>query len=161
MVPRMDFRITRSARDRYGFEESLFSIAGDVIVIDTERAHSLADRFAGDPSARARVASEISAIGLIHELGHKAIAIERLADPDGGGPFARALLATDRRVGAPDVDVALATFETVFPAVAVYRDEMSVEEWIGRPRGEVPGREATLEELALTWVGTENPAAAA
>ena len=35
----MDFRIARSARERYGFEESLFSSDGDAIVHDP--AHAL------------------------------------------------------------------------------------------------------------------------
>ncbi|MFV2062466.1 MAG: alpha-amylase family glycosyl hydrolase [Chloroflexota bacterium] len=157
----MEFRIARSARDHYGFEDNLFSIDGDVIVIDTERAHNLAERFASDPSARAKAASEISAIGLIHELGHRAVAIERQADPDGGGPMARALLNADGKVGIDSVDGSLMAFEGAFPAAAVYREEATVVEFVRRARGGVPGREAALEELVLTWIGRENPAAAA
>ena len=156
----MEFRIARAARDHYGFEESLFSIDGDVIVIDTERAHSLADRFATDGPSRVRAASEISAIGLIHELAHRAVAAERNADPDGGGPLARALRVADERIGQDQVEGALLAFETVFPAAVVYREEATADEWLQRPRGSIPGREAALEELALTWLGRENPAAA-
>jgi glycosidase len=157
----MEFRIARSARDHYAFEESLFSIDGDVIVIDTERAHRLAERFTDDATARTRAASEISAIGLIHELAHRAVAIERAADPAGGGPLARALSLADADIGPGDVDTGLTAFETVFPAAAVYREEATVAEWLERQRGVVPGREAALEELTLTWLGRENPAAAA
>ena len=157
----MEFRIARPARDQYGFEDSLFSIDGDVIVIDTERAHRLAERFAADPVAAAHAASEISAIGLIHELGHRAIAIERQSEPDGGGPIARALDVADSRIGTSTVDTGLTAFETAFPAAPVYRDELTVSEWMQRPQGDIPGREAALEELVLTWLGRENPAAAA
>jgi len=157
----MDFRIARPARDRYGFDEAFFSSDGDAIVLEASRALSLAERFVDEDADRARVASEIAAIGLIHELGHRAIAVERRADPDGGGPMARGLHALDSRLGEDDVDDGLATYESDLPALAVYQDEVPVAEWLTRAKGDVPGREAALEELALTSIAARNPAAAA
>ncbi len=158
---RLDFRIARPARDRYGFDENLFSSDGDVIVFDAARALSLAERFVDEDADRARVASEIAAIGLIHELGHRAVAVERRGDPGGGGPLARGLGALDGRLGETAVDSGLATYEATFPALPVYREEVDVEEWLARAKGDVPGREAALEELALTSIAARNPAAAA
>ena len=157
----MDFRIARQARDRYGFEEHLFSTDGEAIVIEAARAMALAERFVSERDARARAASEIAAIGLIHELGHRAVAVERRNDPRAGGPLARGLLALDTRLGSDRVDGSLAAFESAFPSLPVYRDELSVNEWLSRARGSVPGREAGLEELALASIGADNPAAAA
>ena len=157
----MDFRIARPARDRYGFEESLFSSDGDAIVIDADRARALAERFVTEDADRARVSSEIAAIGLIHELGHRAVAVERRSDPDGGGPMARGLAALDVRLGDEGVDRSLVAFEAAFPALPVYRDEMTAVDWLSRENGPVPGREAALEELALASIASLNPAAAA
>ncbi len=157
----MDFRIARPARDRYDFDESLFASDGDAIVFDPARAMSLAEQFADADADRGRVASEIAAIGLIHELGHRAVSAERRADPAGGGPMARGLAALDDRVGAAGVDRGLAAYETTFPALPVFRGEVPVEVWLERAKGEVPGREAALEELALTGIAARNPAAAA
>ncbi len=157
----MDFRIARPARDRYGFEESLFSSDGDAVVFDPTRALALAERFVDDDVDRARVASEVAAIGLIHELGHRAVAVERRADPSGGGPMARGLGALDTRIGADEVDRGLIAYEDAFPALPVYRDEVEPDEWLARAKGQVPGREAALEELALTGIAARNPAAAA
>ena len=157
----MDFRIARPARDRYGFEESLFSSDGDAIVIDADRARALAERFVTEAADRARVSSEIAAIGLIHELGHRAVAVERRSDPDGGGPMARGLAALDVRLGDEGVDRSLVAFEAAFPALPVYRDEMTAADWLSRENGPVPGREAALEELALASIASLNPAAAA
>ncbi len=156
----MDFRIARPARDRYGFDEALFSSDGDVIVFDPVRALALAERFVDEDADRARAASEIAAIGLIHELGHRAVAVERRADPDGGGPMARGLGALDLRVGEEAVDEGLLTYETVFPALPVYRDELAAREWLVREKHKIPGREVALEELALTSIAARNPAAA-
>ena len=157
----MDFRIARPARDRYAFEENLFSSDGDAIVFDAARALSLAERFVDDDADRARVASEIAAIGLIHELGHRAIAVERRGDPLGGGPMARGLTALDGRIGEDEVDGGLTVYEATFPALPVYQDEIPVAQWLAREKGDVPGREAALEELALTSIAARNPAAAA
>jgi len=157
----MDFRIARPARDRYGFDESLFSSDGDAIVFDASRALSLAERFVDEDADRARVASEIAAIGLIHELGHRAVAVERRSDPAGGGPLARGLAALDGRIGQTEVDGGLIAYETAFPAVPVYHDEFAPDEWLTRDKGSVPGREAALEELTLTSIAARNPAAAA
>jgi glycosidase len=157
----MDFRIARVARDRYGFDASLFSSDGDAIAFDASRALSLAERFVSKDADRARAASEIAAIGLIHELGHRAVAVERRADPAGGGPLARALGALVTRLGQTGVDDGLVTYERTFPALPVYLDEVDVDAWLARDKGDVPGREAALEELALTSIAARNPAAAA
>ena len=39
----MDFRIARQARDRYGFDEHLFSTDGEALVVEVEPAQALAD----------------------------------------------------------------------------------------------------------------------
>ena len=161
MVTAMDFRIARPARDRYGFEEHLFSSDGDAVVIDIERAMALAERFVDEDAERARAASEIAAIGLIHELGHRAVAVERWGDPAAGGPMARGLLALDARLGGDCVDAGLVTFESAFPALPVYHGEVAVSDWLAQDKGSVPGREAALEELVLASIAADNPAAAA
>ncbi len=157
----MDFRIARQARDRYGFEEHLFSTDGEAIVLDVSRATALAERFVIERDARARAASELAAIGLIHELGHRAVAVERRTDPRGGGPLARGLESLDGRIGQAPVDTGLIAFETAFPSLPVYRADMRAGDWLARPKGTVPGREAALEELALASIAADNPAAAA
>ncbi|MGD8684159.1 MAG: alpha-amylase family glycosyl hydrolase, partial [Chloroflexota bacterium] len=140
---------------------SLFATDGDVVIFDPARALSLAERFVDEDADRARAASEIAAIGLIHELGHRAVAVERRSDPAAGGPMARGLAALDVRLGEGAVDRGLIDYETNFPALPVYRDEIEPKAWLQRARGEVSGREAALEELALTGITARNPAAAA
>ncbi len=161
MVAGMDFRITRVARDQFGFEESLFSSNGDAIVLDADSAMGLAERFVSEEGDRARAASEIAAIGLIHELAHRAVAVERQADPAGGGPMARGLRTLDERLGEARVQGSLVTFESAFPSLSVYQETLTAAEWLARDGGLLPPREAALEELALTSITASNPAAAA
>ncbi len=134
----MDFRIARQARDRYGFEERLFSTDGEAIALDESQATALAERFVREPDALARAASEIAAIGLLHELAHRAVAVERRNDPRGGGPMARGLASLDGRIGQAPVDGGLVAFETAFPSLPVYRDELRG----GRLAGAHEGRRA-------------------
>ena len=157
----MDFRIARQARDRYDFGEHLFSTDGEAIVLDVVAATALAERFVAERDARARAASELAAIGLLHELGHRAVSVERRRSRGGDGPMARGLASLDVRLGQASVDGSLSAFESAFPSLPVYRDELTAEQWLSRPRGAVPGREAALEELALAALGAGNPAAAA
>ncbi len=157
----MDFRIARPARDRYGFDESLSFSDGDAITFDVSRALPLAERFVPPDSDRDRVASEIAAIGLMQELAHRAVAVERRADPAAGGPLARGLDVLDSRFEPTGVDAGLTMYERTFPTLPVYRDEVEVGEWIARDKGDVPGREAALEDLLLTGIAAQNPAAAA
>ena len=152
----MEFRIARSARDRYALEDSLFSIRGDVLVKDADGAQRLARRMVPDDiEAQRRVAADVLALGLLHELGHRAVAHERALGGVAGGPLAQALDHAEERLGAAPVVAALTGFESAFPTSAVYRGERSPQDLIADV-----GRETVLEELLLTWLSRQNPAAA-
>ena len=61
--------------------------------------------------------------------------------------MARGLASLDGRIGPTPVDGGLVAFETAFPSLPVYRDELRADDWLARPKGAIPGREAALEEL--------------
>src|SRR5262245_51517880 len=144
----MEFRIARAARDRYGFAAVASSTSGDAIVADASGASALASAMApGDAARRGRLAVEVAALGLLHELGHRAIAVERRRGDADGGPVARALATASSRLGADLVGSALTAFEDAFPPTPVYRGELDVTAWLARADGPVPAREAALEEL--------------
>ena len=104
-------------------------------------------------------------LGLIHELAHRAVAVERRSDATTGGPLARGLATLDGRLGSSGVDAGLVVFETAFPSLPVYREEVTAAAWLARDheeaQPEVGGREAALEELLLASIGASNPAARA
>lgn len=151
----------REARDRYAFPDVLFRSDGDALVADPAQAHRLAVLLApGDEQARARIALEISALGLLHELCHRAIAVERRRAGASGGPLARALRALAQHVDQADLAATLEGFESAFPSTSVYAGIVTPAGWLAR-QGTVPdGREGSLEEMAMLWVANQNPAAA-
>jgi glycosidase len=155
----MEFRIARSARDQLDLAETIFATAGDVVMVDPSVAALVARRLEPDDEpAQARVATDLEGLGLIHELSHKAIGVERRR-AGGGGPLRRGLEKVAARVGAPTLRSTLEAFEGAFPASPVYRGEVTPQAWLERTDAAVGAQEGSLEELLLLWLANQNPAA--
>src|SRR5919202_3487021 len=73
--PQFEFHVSRDARDRYQFDESLFSITGNVVFANFHAARVFAQKMnqrrdlVNFPEQAVR-ASQINALGLIHEITH-------------------------------------------------------------------------------------------
>src|SRR6185369_1630985 len=70
-----EFHIARDARDYYRFDESLYSITGNVILANFHAARVFAQRMNQKRDLvnfpeQAVMASQVNAMGLIHELTH-------------------------------------------------------------------------------------------
>ena len=74
-IATMEFHVARDARDRYRFDDSLYSITGNVILANFHAARVFAQRMnqkrdlVNYPEQSVK-ASQINAMGLIHELTH-------------------------------------------------------------------------------------------
>jgi len=157
----MEFHVSRATRDRYRFDESLFSLTGNVILPNFAATRRFAQRMneardlARAPE-QAILAGQLNAMGLIDEILHHVVALYReQVDPR---VIARALAVLDRRLGAEAVDGVLAAFVEEFPSVAVYRGQASPSRHLDGATDGVPNREITLEELLLLWLANANPA---
>jgi glycosidase len=138
-LARRDFHVRRSARDRYGIDEVLLGLRGDLAVADVAAIRVLAQRMneARPPEAPGVSAGEIGALGLLHEVGHLLVMRQAAA---GGTTMATAMRGM-RRDLRDDLDRLLDRFAAAFPGVG--------------PEPE-PAL-ARLEELLLTRVANENP----
>ncbi|MGP1673762.1 MAG: hypothetical protein ACTS8Z_00935, partial [Candidatus Limnocylindrales bacterium] len=136
-----DFHVRRTARERYAIDDVLLGIRGDLITTDVAAIRRLAARMnAGRPPGAASIAAgEISALGLLHEIGHLLVA---RFDASEGAPAMAAALVDVRRAVGTDVDALLDRFADDFPGVG--------------PTPEPPV--VRLEELLLTRIANENPA---
>jgi hypothetical protein len=143
------FHVARDARARYDLGEPLFSSDGDLIVADPVAVRRLAVRMNGARAADERLgpptvaAGEILAHGLIHEVYHALV--ERYEQDARPADLGDALAAAAAELDEPTARAALDAFADRF-AVG------------GRSAAEPPGE--LLEELLLTRVANENPAAA-
>ena len=159
--PDRELHISRESRDRYEFDQSLFSLSGQVIFADFHTARLFAERMnqrrdlARTPEKSAR-ASELYALGLIDEILHHIVAeYKRQRRPD---VMQRAMEHLEEMLETSAVDKALETFIETFPPIAVYRGDLSVEEYLNRITDGTSNREIALEELLLLWLANENPA---
>jgi len=158
-----EFHISRKARDRYQFDQTLFAIQGNVILTNFRAALAFAQKM-NAPRDLARFpeqtvkAGQINAMGLIDEILHFVVA--RYRDQKNPDIMAQALSWLDSKVGKAEVDKALQKFTDAFPPVAVYRREITFAEYLAGDTKGVPHRQIALEELLMLWLANVNPALA-
>ncbi len=157
----MEFHVSRAARDYYQFDETLFSLTGNVIFANFHAARTFAQRMNQrrdlvNYPERAVRAGQINAMGLIDEILHYTIAAYRQQrNPLVVG---QALDWLTDQVGEEQVNKAVWKFCQEFPPVAVYRKEISLDNYLSGATDGVPHRQVVLEEMIMLWLANANPA---
>jgi glycosidase len=160
-IATMEFHVARDARDRYRFDDSLYSITGNVILANFHAARVFAQRMnqkrdlVNYPEQSVK-ASQINAMGLIHELTHYMFRAYR--EQNNPQLLAQTLGWLNAQIGADAVDAALMRFAVEFPALAVYRRDHTAEEYLAGATDGMPNREIALEEMLMLWLENVNPA---
>ncbi|MGB6423502.1 MAG: alpha-amylase family glycosyl hydrolase [Anaerolineales bacterium] len=163
---KMEFHISRQARDYFQFDQSIFNMSGNVIFANFHAARLFANKMnerrdlVAFPEKAVR-AGQINAMGLIDEILH--LVIESYREQRKADVMEEALTWVYGTVGEDQVKVTLRQFGAEFPPIAVYRNEMSLEEYLAgesiRVDGKViPNQELLLEEMLLLWLANGNPA---
>ncbi|MDQ6693287.1 MAG: alpha-amylase, partial [Chloroflexota bacterium] len=160
-VHRFEFHVSRESRDRYGFDQALFHLTGNVVFANFHAARVFAQRMndkrdlVNFPEQAVR-AGQINAMGLIDEISHLMIEnYRRQVNPD---VMHDALEALDAQFGREAVEGAIERFSDEFPTLAVYRREQLPDEWLQGDTGGMPNREIALEEMLMLWLSNMNPA---
>ena len=158
---RMEFHISREARDRYRFDESLFSLSGNVIIANFHAARVFAQRMNEKRDVvnfpeQAVKAGQINAMGLIDEILHYVAGLYR--EEKNPQAMRQALEWLYEKLGKETVDAALLRFVDEFPPLAVYRREVTPEAYLEGVTGGVPHRHIAMEELLMLWLANVNPA---
>jgi len=158
--PRFEFHVSRSARDRYGFDDVLFTLTGNVIFANLKASREFAHRInlARDVEhhpERAVYPGALNAMGLIDEALHAVAALYRQQrDPQ---VMVEALAWFRSRLGDESLDRTLLAFVEHFPSVAVYRGQQAAADWLAASTAGVPHRALALEELMMLWLANLNP----
>jgi len=119
-----EFHVSRATRDRYGFDEALFSLTGNVVFANLKASREFAHRMnlARDVERhpeRAVHPGALNAMALIDEALHAVAALYRQQrDPKA---MVDALAWFRSRLGEQPLDKTLLAFAEHYPAVAVYR----------------------------------------
>ncbi len=160
-VRHFEFHVSRQSRDHYQFDQFFYQLTGNVIFANFHAARVFAQRMnekrdlANYPEQAVR-AGQVNAMGLIDEISH--LLVEYYRQQVNPNIISDALEALDSRFGPDAVDRVIERFADEFPALAVYRREQSLIDWL---QGETDGfsnREIALEETLMLWLSNMNPA---
>jgi len=158
---RMEFHVSRKARDLYQFDESLFSLSGNVIFPNFHAARVLSQKINEKRDLvnfpeQAIKAGQMNAMGLIDEILHYVLGLFR--DEKNSQVMKQALDWLYEEFGTSSVDGALRQFADEFPTVALYRGEAGLDAYLEGETAGVPHRQIVLEEMLMLWLANMNPA---
>jgi glycosidase len=149
--------VRRDARERYEVADTLFSLHGDLIVTDFRATQQLAQRLNAARSPRERLAvSELLAAGLLHEACH--LLVKRYRETQQPHVVRESAAQLERAFGRDALEGVLLAFVETFPALPVYRGELSPRSYLEASTAGEAHREVALEELLLLWLENDNPA---
>jgi glycosidase len=157
----MEFHVSRAARERYGFDDALFRLSGNVVFPDFAASRRFAQQMnaqrdlAADPGRAVR-AGDLSAMGLIDEVLHHVVELYR--QERNPRAMEAALAAIEERLGRDVLEATLRAFVDHFPTPEVYRDATTAAAYLAAETDGVPNRQVVLEEMLLLWLANMNPA---
>ncbi len=134
-----EFHISRQARDRYQFDQSLFNLQGNVIFANFHASRLFAQKINQSRDLvtypeRAVRAGQINAMGLIDEILHHVFMLYRR--DRNSLVMVEALDWLVDGIGESEVDRVLLQFTIDFPPLAVYRREMTAQEYLAAKTGD-------------------------
>jgi len=157
----MEFHISRKARDLYQFDDSLFTLSGNVILPSFHGVRVFAQKMnekrdlVNFPEQAVR-AGQINAMGLIDEILHYVTGLYR--GEKNPQAMKQALDWLYEKSGKQAVDETLRQFADEFPTVGIYRREIELDAYLEGETAGVSHRQIVLEEMLMLWLANLNPA---
>jgi hypothetical protein len=156
-----EFHISRHVRDKYKFDQAIYSISGNAIFVDFHAARLFTQKINAKRDLvsypeQAAKAGQINAMGFIDEILHLVMGLYReIENPD---VMDEGLNWLTERFGNEKLDITLMRFVEQFPPIRVVNSEISIEDYIEDQTNNVPNRQIILEELLLLWLSNVNSA---
>ena len=143
----MEFHVSREARDRYEFNQTLFAFSGNVVFANLgasrEFAFRMNERREAGPNQTIQPGA-LYAMGLIDEMSHALVEYYRLRlDPK---VMSGALEWFDSRLGKEELDKTILAFVEQCPTADVYRKEKTPAEWLHGATGGIAHRHGAGDE---------------
>ncbi|MDR2542994.1 MAG: alpha-amylase [Treponema sp.] len=156
----MEFHINRDVRLEHSLKDSLFSLSGNVALIDLKQCRELTAKFNAkqDPAHPEKFikAGDLYAMGLIDEILHYVVALYQAQVQD--DIFETALNRLDTNLGKDKTDGLLNAFSVQFPPRDVYKNEKTVEQYLNNTEDGVSCRALSIEETLFLSLSNLNPA---
>jgi len=157
----MEFHISRTARDRYQFDQSLFSFNGNAILADFHAARLFAQKMNEKKDLvsfpeQAVKAGQINAMGLMDEIFHLVCTLYRQQrEPS---ELKKAYDWLEQDLGSENLTRLLYEFAYQFPPTDVYQGKMNIDQYLLESQNDIPNRYSIIEELMMLWITNKNPA---
>jgi len=158
-VGAFEFHVSKTSRDRYEFEDAVFSLSGNVIFADFAAARRFAHRINAkrDPSREGSArASDLNAMALLDEIMHYVVRDYRRHV--GKSIFREADERLRSRLGDEAVEQTLRRFLELFPPRDVYLGALDIDQYLSSEEEGLSGRERAFEELVMLFIQNQNPA---
>ncbi|MCF6278553.1 MAG: alpha-amylase, partial [Anaerolineales bacterium] len=135
-----EFHVSKAAREKYQFDDSLFATDGRVIFTDFSAVRRLAEKISADNEISVSPGA-ISGMGLLDEVMHILVRQYAMQNPD---VMTRALAWLSAKYGEDALDLSLLRFADAFPA--------------SLPASAAAKKRTQLEEMLILALENENPA---
>ncbi len=160
---KFDFHVSKIAREKYDFDQSLFSITGDLVIANSYQARLLSDKINAKRKEQGIhdvvvTAGMINALGLVHEIFHYLIRLYE--ENENPGVFSKSINHLRSKIGEENLNKTLLQFVNEFPPLPVYNKNISAEDYLKGTTENKPNSEIILEEIILLNLENINPATA-
>lgn len=157
----MEFHVSRKARDKYDFDQSLFSLTGNVIFANFHAARQFVQRINDKQDLvnfpeKAVQAGQINALGLIDEIFHYLFHL--YLKENKSGLISDLYEHLEICIGKSDMEKAIASFADMFPPVSVYQNQTTLQAYLADTSEDTPNTHLVLEEMLMLWLTNVNPA---
>lgn len=157
----VEFHISKKSRDRYQFDENIYSLTGNVVLTSFKSVQLFAQKIneqrnlAVNPDQTVR-AGHINAMGLIDEIIHYVCGKYR--EDKNPEALKGAVAWLTNRFGSETVNKPALKFIKEFPTLAVYHGKQSPEIYLAGETAGTPNLQITIEEMILLYLANTNPA---
>ncbi len=157
----MEFHISRRTRDKYQFNQELFSYDGNFIFADFHSVRLFAQKMNDQcdlvsvPESAIK-AGQLNAMGLIDEIFHHVFSLYKLEN--GEDTLGKLFKDLQSKIGKERLDSILSVFISQYPPLDVYNSKITPKKYLSGINDGIPNRERLIEELTLLWIATRNPA---
>lgn len=157
----VEFHISKASRDKYQFDETIFSMTGNVIFANFKAVRLFSEKINAQRDVQAHpenvvMPGDIGAMGLIDEILHLVCSLYR--EKKNTKAWENGYLWLVNEVGKESLGKILLEFVTCFPTVAVYQGKQSTEEYIVGTTNGIPNIYIIMEEMLLLFLANANPA---
>lgn len=153
--PEFEFHILKEVRDKYQFEDKLFSIKGDVVFSNFNGSKQIADILNRVNPKKTVYASHINALGLIEEIMH--YMIEQYRTKKNPKMFDNLENYLKKEFSEDDLDKLLFNFADLFPTTEIYKNKTTAIEYLKNKTANLSNRHVVLEEMIVLWLDNVNP----